>query len=284
MLFYDIFLKKSLGAIVKFVSLRFAFWIFICSIYSTGILQAENEKRPKTLVLIICSDNLPVYLRFQKIWKSYMNLDPEHFECYFIRGNPELSSEFLIDEDVVWSRTQENLIPGVLNKTLLSLEAFQSRLDEFDYILRANLSSFFIFPRLLNFLDQAPKQKFYCGIHHGYGTPDHESGWVCGAGIIMSTDLIKMLIANKERFLDLSPDDGLHIDDVVIGGFFAENNIEIKLSRYQEIYSLRKWVNVRENMPSDVFHFRVSTPSHTRLKVDIGIHKTLLRLFYGKKI
>lgn len=48
------------------------------------------------------------------------------------------------------------MIPGILNKTVKGLEFLQPCFSDFDYILRTNLSSFYVFPKLLNFLHQAP--------------------------------------------------------------------------------------------------------------------------------
>ncbi len=60
------------------------------------------KEKPKNLFLIICSDNQPIYPFIMKIWRSYMNLDEDHFKCYFLRASNELSSDALIDEDTLW--------------------------------------------------------------------------------------------------------------------------------------------------------------------------------------
>ena len=83
----------------------------------------KAHSKIKLLVLIIASDNLPVYVEEQKIWRSYMHLDPRHVEAYFIKGNPQLPANYFFKEDVIWSQTQDCIIPGILNKTLLSMEA-----------------------------------------------------------------------------------------------------------------------------------------------------------------
>lgn len=248
--------------------------------------DCAEKKDPKTLVLIICSDDLPLYKRLQQVWKSYMHEDPEHFECYFIRSDPKLSSEFLIKKDVIWSKGQESLIPGLLNKTLLSLEAMLPRLDEFDYVLRANLSSFFVFPRLLNFLKTAPKEKLYCGVRNGYGTHDHEAGWICGAGILMSLDLAKMLLKDKEKLFDLDqpPNDCSNMDDIVIGSLFTKNGIQIQPGLCTEIYSVGDWNKIADSMPEGIYHFRIKTLDPMRLRVEPSMHASLLAHFYNKQI
>lgn len=246
-------------------------------VFLFGIIQASEN--PKTLVLIICSDDLPVYFGLQNIWRSYMHLDPERFECYFIRGNPNLKTEFKIENDVIWSKTEENLIPGILNKTILSLAALQPRLHNFDYVLRSNLSSFFVFPRLFEFLKQAPKENFYCGIHHGYGSYILNEGWICGAGIIMSIDLANLLLRKKSSLIDLNHH---HNDDIVIAELFLKHDIKMHSGKYLEIYNWETWERVKDNIPEDVFHFRIKTPPSSRVELDLSIHHTLLDMFYNK--
>jgi len=52
------------------------------------------------------------YKEMQEVWRSYMHRDPEHVEAYFIRANPHLNSMYEIQGDVIWSKTEENVIPG----------------------------------------------------------------------------------------------------------------------------------------------------------------------------
>ncbi len=72
------------------------FWLFsffpFCSMDALG----------KTLLIIIASDNVPVYQYFQQSWRSYMHSDPEHIEAYFLKGDPDLPVPVLIDKDIIW--------------------------------------------------------------------------------------------------------------------------------------------------------------------------------------
>ncbi|MCX6988703.1 MAG: hypothetical protein NTZ52_04285 [Chlamydiae bacterium] len=145
----------------------FAFFLLVYPLlYCPGFSKPPssldlNHRNPKVLVLIIASDNFPgvdlvfPYPELKKIWRSYMHTNP-NIEAYFIQGDPNLSSPYEIQGDVIWSKTEENLRPGILNKTLLSIECMLPRINEFDYVLRTNLSSFYVFPRLLHFLQTLP--------------------------------------------------------------------------------------------------------------------------------
>ena len=232
-----------------------------------------NSKR--ILVLIIASDNLPVYVELQKIWRSYMHLDRAHVEAYFIKGDPQLPTPYAICADTIWSKTEENLVPGIINKTLLSLEAMASRLDEFDYVLRTNLSSFYIFPQLLKFLDTLPKERCYCafmlmGAPLNYGS---------GAGILLSRDISKLLVRQKEvlfRFNTTLP------DDMLIGQFCLAADIDLLPAPRLDFPSIEDWEKKKDNIPKSTFHIRAKNRNdRLRATDEIYIQSELVKMFYN---
>jgi hypothetical protein len=241
------------------------------------VLVAAEAKDLKTLVLVIASDDQPIYADFHRSWKSYMHLDSEHFESYFIRGNPDLPVEYEVVGDTIWTKTEENRVPGILHKTLVAFGAFFSRLGEFDYILRANLSSFFVFPRLLRFLETLPRENCYSGVYHGGQSRfPYFWSWVCGAGIIFSRDVVQLLVHNREVLLMAKLP-----DDMVIGSFLEQKKIPLIPGCYREIYSPRDWFEIQP-IPEDVFHFRIKIDSADGArKWDGYLHAQLYHMFYG---
>ncbi len=240
-----------------------------------AFLISVPERPIKVLMLIIASDQLPVYLKLQKIWSSYMHSDPEHIEAYFIRGNQDLPTNYEIKDDIIWSKTAEGWIPqsaGILNKTILSIEALLPRLEEFDYVIRTNLSSFYIFPRLLEFLKTLPRKRCYCGSNTGIGSPIGS-----GCGFIMSRDVAKMLVKHKQHLLDNASAE----DDLIIGGFFIRKGLKLILHDRMDFLTLDEWYQKKDTIPSHVFHFRMKHPDHVRLTDEIYVQSQLLQRFYG---
>lgn len=237
---------------------------------------AFPQKNIKVLVLIIASDQLPVYQELQKMWQSYMHYDPQHVEAYFIKGDINLPVITEIKDDVIWSKTDEGWVPesaGIINKTIFSLQAMLPRLREFDYVLRTNLSSFYIFPRLLKFLETAPKRRFYCGS----GDTDDDP-IASGCGFIMSPDVVKLLIKNKWHFLNnnLSP------DDCLIGHFLQKHRIKRTPHHRMDIPTIEFWNEVKNMVSSELFHFRVkNAQDHLRSTDEIFIQSQLLNMFYS---
>lgn len=277
----------------KSLLLKFLKLILCLIIFSQQIVKAKDGDI-KVLVLIIASDYCPIdncniYPELQKIWRSYMHNDPKHVEAYFIRGNPNLKTRYAIngdsieiispsvrkykiENDVIWSQTSEGWIPesaGILNKTILSMEAMLPRLNEFDYILRTNLSSFYVFPRFLNYLKTLPKNKCYCASGEGFGS---------GSGFIMSPDIVQLLIKNKNYFLNNAHSE----DDVLIGIFLRNKGIKLISHPRIDFLNIDDWNKNKNNIPGNVFQFRIKNNNHyIRIKDDIYIHNQLLKVFYN---
>ena len=155
----------------------------------------------KVLMLIISSDTEPVYAEHRKVWSSYMNSNPQ-IECYFIqyRDGPQT-----IEGNTFWLTGTESF-PGILTKTLDSLEYFLK--NDYDFIVRTNMSSLWNFDVLLKYLETLPPKNVYNGIiGNQYGIL-----FVSGCGFIMSPDVAKLLLKNRQ----IAESVGI-MDDVDIG-------------------------------------------------------------------
>lgn len=255
--------------------LRFIFTLVLIthSAFAATAFRSGFNPLPKVLVLIIANDDKEYYLEEQKIWRSYMHLDREHVEAYFIKASPDLEQPYLVVEDEIWSKTLENYVPGILNKTILSMEALLPRLDEFDYVLRTNLSSFYYFPKLLDFLKRLPPTECYSAV-----IGQHNGKFGSGAGFILSPDLVKLLINYKEKLLDTTS----FPDDVVIGRFFLQHNIGIIPAKRLDFSSRSAFIKHRNQKLSKHYHFRLKhDQEHLRNTEEVYLQKTLTEMFYG---
>jgi hypothetical protein len=249
---------------------------FFIVLFTLFLKASAGEKDLKILVLIISSDGIygdgdvfQPYKVMENTWRTYMHSDPEHVEAYFIRADPDLPVQSTIKGDVIWSKTQESLNPGILRKTLLSMEHMLPRLREFDYIVRPNLSSFFVFPRLLEFLKTAPKERCYCGHNMGH--------FATGCGFILSPDLVEMLVEQKDELWNSSWN-----DDVSIGFFFGRRGIPILDVDWLLLDQWELWEQARDHIPPHIFHFRTKNAYRNRHTHELLIQSELLQMFYGK--
>lgn len=121
--------------------------------------EFSSKKHYKIINLIIAS-RAKHYDIFTYCWLQYMNTNPE-VKSFFLYSDPTIENDLLIDTNSITYKCEESLIPGILFKTLAA-EKFCQKYMSYDFILRTNLSSFIIFPRLLTFLDKQEKTDFMC--------------------------------------------------------------------------------------------------------------------------
>ncbi len=267
---YCKFIQKHLLRLIGIICL----WLIPQAGYPED--DSHIEKSPRLLILILASDQSPTYRELQNVWRTYMHSNPTQIKAYFLKGDPELSSTIEIRDDTIWSKTQEGLIQesaGIINKTILSLEALLPRCQEFDYVLRTNLSSFYIFPRLLEFLKTLPKQGCYAG-----SPLWPKSQMASGSGFILSMDLVQMLVKEKGQFLGNRSVE----DDLLIGRFFHQQHIPLHAHERMDFLNLHDWNQSKEKIPSHIFQIRIKTPEQNRLIHDSYIQYKLLHQFYGK--
>lgn len=228
----------------------------------------------KILVFIIASDQLPVYQRLQECWQCYMNSDPEHIESYFLRADPQLNMPYKIEGNTVWIKTDEggsSANASIINKTVLAMEFFAPRLSEFRYVLRTNLSSFYVFSRLLKYTKMLPRTRCYCASR---SFPELPFG--SGSGFLLSPDLVREIIRNKNKFLNRVD----HPDDILIGEFFKKKKIPLLPHARCDFYDLESFYIQWDHIPEEVFHFRIKTSGADRLTQDPFIQSELIKRFY----
>lgn len=253
-----------------------------------------NEMPPKelkTLVLIIATDDKPAYRELQKIWEAYMNSDPKHFEVYFLRGDPNLSTAFKINKNEIIVKTEEGFAPGILNKTILGMEALQPRLNEFDFVIRTNLSSFYPFDNLLKYLAKLPKRRCYCGVSlyqtKELGLPPELDivPFISGAGIILSPDLVHLMLKNHQEFEKYKT----MPDDVFIGLFYFKNKIPRIAAQRWDYPTHQGWLMNEQAIEDHAYHFRAKYSYNFRTAADpfeeeLLTLKALLKKYYSKEI
>ena len=202
----------------------------------------------KLVILILANDN-DTYLPMQKLWKTYMNTHP-HVKSYFIKYNENLQDNVVLDNDTIFIKGRESLIPGCLDKTIKSIEYVLTNCDfdfDFDFIFRSNMSSVVDLNKLYNLLNKDIECSGVIGIHN-------DIKFISGAGILINRNTCKLLI-DKKASLDYNI-----IDDVSIGQFLVNNNINIKpLTRF-DVLNYHNNINlITKESIHNFYHFRCKT-------------------------
>jgi hypothetical protein len=216
---------------------------------------------PRLVVVVIAGGNLTRFVLERQIW-SVMAEQAEKLgvQVYFTRMNPSLMNGQL-------RRTGRLLEFGgpdgdVSCHLHSTVKAWKTIMSEklcgwkTNLFLRTNLSSYWDFRKLLQWLDGL---KQVTKVYAGYVGFDYSQPFASGAGFILSRDLVANIVkrSSKLRFEK--------IDDVAIGYFFS--NVQIIPMKRCDIFTKNQELS-EENFlipsdwcPSSTFHWRVKSPT-----------------------
>ncbi len=216
----------------------------------------------KVLFLILASGG-DLYDKFTKQWKRYMNSNPS-CECYFYR----YSSVEELSGNMLFLKGTENM-HNLYQKTLDALKFFEHRLDEFDFICRPNLSSFFLFDRYLKFLEGLPKTMCMEGPHLRYG----DIIYPAGSGFSFTSDIAKILLERQDK--------QFQIDDITFGKVCKEIGVQIYNRKVITITN-SDFTQMIERIHADptMFHMRLKQPPYNLRWDDLKNYTALVDEFY----
>ena len=207
------------------------------------------------------------------MWRAYIHSCPEKVEAYFYKANPGLAAEWTLEGDVLTVKCAENL-SNVARKLKMALRAFEDRLEEFDYICRPNLSSFFILPRYFDALEGMPTTGACMAKEHL-----RPAVFPTGAGFTITPDVARAIIAHP------FPQYVHGGDDVAVGGVLNGLGIKIRDVPRIDITAVAHR-EARLKMVADnpaAFHVRVKHETRDRAEQDLAVHAALLEIYYGIK-
>jgi len=229
----------------------------------------------KILVLILASDDQPLYKEFQKRWLKYMDTHPL-FDSYFYKANPnQKENMYLSDRNTLSIKMTESL-DNVYEKTLMAFRFFRPQFDRYEFIFRTNLSSFLVFDTYLEYCKECPKSNF-CSAYtmplYVRNNPTFQLRFPSGAGISFSPDVIEGLLSNPPiKFIQ---------DDVTIGVFLKEQKIPIVEAQHLTPKSIVE-ADI-DNLPDlhpHIYHFRLKTDADRT--TDLAMYDRLLKIYYGR--
>lgn len=184
----------------------------------------------KVLVLLIYNETI-LYRQMLEIQKKYIHNNP-NVDCYFVTMDEKQKHEISIKDNIISIKGKECL----LNITFKTIKAFNYILNiqkkQYDYVVRSNVSTMIHFKNLLKYLESLPTNCVYVGgniqilqwLDHKAGINEdtyakynlQDLKYVQGTGIIMSIDVIRIILANKNKLK-------YHIvDDVTFGMFIRD--------------------------------------------------------------
>jgi hypothetical protein len=239
----------------------------------------------KVLMLILASDGGKddLYTKLQKVKRLYVHSYPE-VDAYFYKADPNLETDHKIIGDIIYVKTEETY-PELWKKLLLILKVFENKLDNYDFISRPNLSTFFIMDRYLNHLQSLPKQMCCSGLQfYGRQPIPFPSGYL----FTITPDIAHYIINNNIILNNIGIDDrcvGVILKELKIGitqfPFIEIENpyiyeTDILKCRLEDpnifLIRIRHFLNYNTLFGADI---------DNRAEKDLFIHCLLLKKFYG---
>ena len=127
--------------------------------------------------------------------------------------------------DMIITNTKEDLIPGILKKTIYAFQYCDSKY-KYKHILRTNLSSFFILDKLLLINNTLSNKNLYAGLKFDWG--------IGGSEIWLSSDVITYILLNRDK-INYSK-----IDDISIGSLLQNKFNKFNINLYNPFFKLNK--------------------------------------------
>lgn len=235
----------------------------------------------KTIILVLASDNIPLYSEFKHIWEQYHNLNKDIKVFYTYGAGIKFKPN---NWDLVFDIPENITPPNSAKKVIKALEYIDKNY-KYDYLIRTNLSTFWDFENILLRINTLPSTNCLSG-NVGFIPPP----FVTGISMILSFDLIPKIIENQDKVLIKYPK--YVAEDRMISEYFYKDlgipiiNAEKKTHRIENLTSQDETKILEEivlGKKNGCDHFRVKN-LHNRELIDICVHKTLLKMYYGKEL
>lgn len=229
----------------------------------------------KAVILVLASEST-LYNAFKNIYTKYMFTN-YNIKVYFVyAGNVSFVPQ---EHDLIYLDLKECVIqPHPAKKVVRALQYINS-VHDYDFLVRTNLSTFWVFDKLLDRLNTLPTTKTVTG-RIGYFSPKY----VVGSDMIVTKDLIDILVDNPTKaYLEHQ---GRYIpEDRILSEFFT-NHCNARILDGQDYVqniehsTLESLHTDSEEISSRIDHFRVKNVTDRSL--DLKIHEILLNRYYKK--
>ena len=173
----------------------------------------------KVAILVLASENAGYGEMTRAIRATWGKSKPEGISIIYyqapVDGNPQPPPGMVIEQgDRIFCGTDDGL-HSVFPKTMMTYRHLRDH-HSYDYIFRCCSGSYIVPDELLKFLEDKPREGFYCGIIGDTPGSTGNTQFASGAGYFLSWDLVKLVA-------DLLPPDGYgnpgYYDDVTVGRF-----------------------------------------------------------------
>nr|QOI90529.1 hypothetical protein HWQ62_00394 [Pyramimonas orientalis virus] len=275
--------KCLLGVIfIAIVSILY-YMRFISLTFRNTIERIDKNLKVCILVISARSERWDVE---KQVWKAFMDKH-SNIDCFFL----ECDDYEHQDETTIYSKCEESFRPGILLKTMDALKKVENK---YDFYIRSNLSTFFIFDRLYKDLSNIPTNKIIYGGQRrlnmffdekkckefGYFNKDGlKISYIGGTTIILNNKSNTFLLNHWRKYYK---EFGMFSDDTFIGIVFDRENIPIYESKknIRPLYIWNNTLSIQENL-TEINTKNISYIRKREMKDKEAIYRRLLKHFYN---
>lgn len=197
----------------------------------------------KVLVLVISDNSLPVYARNRAaIRECVFNSHPD-FDCYFVESDPNVEVSGPRGDTFV--SKSESGFATIVQKTTEAIECYTAT-TAYDYVLRTNLSSFWVFSFLVPVINTLPTT----GCIHGVVGHEHGKPFVSGAGMLMSIDVAQHICKTWRQY-------DCQYDDLVMSTIAADGGATFIRGIRMDLLDGVSGVSSNWFMQHENYHYRL---------------------------
>ena len=167
----------------------------------------------KILHLILYSET-EYYAKMKTITSEFYKNYNDNVDTYYYYFDNTISNDYELQDNDLKIKGSESYKPGILDKTIKAFEYFKNtldNLDNYDYIIRSNISTVINFDKILKILTN----NYYDYGLYLFIRPTYK--FSSGTSILLSNKIIHFILNNKNKINYKT------IDDVAIGNILYEN-------------------------------------------------------------
>jgi hypothetical protein len=176
----------------------------------------------RVLVLAIASGDVPEYAAMKAALERHADAAPPGVDVRFLYGSSGGGAGGGGARDWAFDDVPETFIPGILHKTLRGFE--RALAEGYDVVVRTNLSSFFHWRALLDFVRAQPSTGLAAGL-----CPDRSH--LSGCNLVLSRDVVEAVLAAREAL------DAAKIDDLALSEFLLRAYAPTWVPRLEIVFS-----------------------------------------------
>ncbi len=202
------------------------------------------------------------FKEYKKIWEQKINVinNNPFIDVLFLYSDENLDNEFIVVDNKLISKCEENYWQALLTKTINGFKYFANK--DYDLVFKTNLSTIINFDKFYNYCSSIDCEKFIyegrIGVHLDYT-------FCSGAGMLLNKKTVNLVLDNTDKI------DTTWTDDIFIGYILNKlNNIrplENGLSRFDVLSEIE-------------LNDTIKNYTHVRIKIRRGDSDVL----YSKKV